>query len=90
MSHTISIEGPVERVGDELMLRIPLSAGGATLAPIARGIGQVEGDNLCIVIKPWLAEKLRLAEGSLVVVDNRGGSLTITRSEMNDREAPRD
>jgi hypothetical protein len=80
----ISIEGPVELVDGKLMIRVPLSAGGDQLAPLARGIGQIEGDCLCVIIQPWLAEKLRIAEGSLVIVDNKDGKFTITRSASND------
>jgi hypothetical protein len=50
----------------------------------ARGIGHVDGEYLNIVIQPWLAEKLRIAAGSLVFVDNRDGKLNITRSASND------
>jgi hypothetical protein len=84
MDDFISIEGPVERVGDDLMIRIPLSAGGDQLASFAREIGKIEEDCLCVVIQPWLAQKLRIGEGSLVVVDNKNGKFTITRSAAND------
>lgn len=84
MPDVISIEGPVERVGDKLMLRIPLTAGGAALALCARGIGATDGDDLNIEIQPWLAEKLRITAGSLVIVDNRNGKFNITRSAAND------
>jgi len=84
MENFISIEGPVELIGGELMLRIPLSAGGHQLAPLTHGIGRIEGDCLCVIIQPWLAEKLRIGEGSLVVVDNKNGKFTITRSASND------
>jgi len=67
-----------------LTIRIPLSIGGAELAPLAHGIGQIDGDNLCVIIKPWLAEQLRIGEGSLVIVDNAAGKLKITRSKAND------
>jgi len=80
MDDFITIEGPVELVGGKLMIRIPLSAGGDQLAPLARGIGQIEGECLCVLIRPWLAEKLRIGEGSLVVVDNKNGKFTIIRS----------
>jgi len=84
VSHSISIERPIERLGEDLILRIPLSEGGAKLAPLARGIGEIEGDSLCVVIKPWMAERLRIDEGSLVIVDNVNGKFTITRSVKND------
>jgi hypothetical protein len=84
MEDPVSIEGPVEVINGNLTLRIPLSVGGDKLAPLARGIGQIEGDLLCVVIQPWLAEKLRIEAGSLVVVDNKNGKLTITRSAAKD------
>ena len=84
MSDKISLEGPVELVDGELILRIPLAAGGDILAPLAHGIGEVDGENLKVVIRPWLAEKLRIGAGSLVFVDNYNGKFTITRSAKND------
>jgi hypothetical protein len=80
----VSIEGPVELVNGQLMLRIPLKVGGDRLAPLAKGVGQVEDGYLCVVLEPWLAEKLRVGEGSIVIVDNVNGKFTITRSEIND------
>jgi hypothetical protein len=68
------------------MLRIPLAAGGDKLAPLALGIGESDGEFLNVVIQPWLAEKLRIAAGSLVVVDNANGKFTITRSGANDEQ----
>jgi hypothetical protein len=50
-----------------------------------QGIGHVLGDNLVVEIQPWLAGKLRVSDGSYVVVDNRNGKFTITRSARNDR-----
>jgi hypothetical protein len=84
MEEIISIEGPVELVEGQLMLRIPLSVGGDKLAPLAKGIGEKDNENLNVIIKPWLAEKLRISEGSLVIVDNKNGKFTITRSAAND------
>jgi hypothetical protein len=80
----ISIEGPVELIDGQLTLLIPLSVGGAQLASLARGIGEVEGEHLKVVIQPWLAEQLRIGAGSLVFVDNKNGKFTITRSAKND------
>jgi hypothetical protein len=88
MTNPISLEGPVELIDGKLTIRIPLAAGGAQLAPLARGIGETDGEYLNVVIQPWLAEKLRVGEGSLVFVDNKNGKFTITRSAANDETAP--
>ena len=84
LSDFISIEGPIEIEPAGLTLRIPLDAGGRELAPYAKGIGGIEGDDLVVVIKPWLADKLRVGPNSLVVVDNIEGKFRITRSAAND------
>ena len=84
MAEVVSLEGPVEMVNGELTILIPLEAGGAVLAPLAKGIGEIDGEFLKVVIRPWLAEKLRIAAGSLVIVDNANGKFTITRSPAND------
>jgi hypothetical protein len=80
----VSLEGPVELIDGELAILIPLDVGGAALAPFAKGIGEIEGPFLKVVIQPWLAEKLRIGVGSLVIVDNLNGKFTITRSAAND------
>ena len=85
MSEPISIQGPVELIDGKLVLRIPRSAGGDALAPLARGIGRIEGQNLVVVIEPWLADNLRIGEGSLVIVDDVNGKFHITRSPDNDQ-----
>jgi hypothetical protein len=84
MPEVTSLQGPLELVDGDLMLRIPLSVGGDKLAPSAKGIATVDGEYLNVVIQPWLAEKLRIGEGSLVFVDNQGGKFNITRSAAND------
>ena len=84
MAEAVSLEGPVELVNGELAILIPLEAGGAALAPFAKGIAEIHGDFLKVVIQPWLAEKLRIGAGSLVIVDNMNGKFTITRSAAND------
>jgi len=85
MPDLISIEGPVELVNGELVLRIPLADGGDKLAPLARDIAESDGQYLTVAIKPWLAQRLRIGVGSLVIVDNQNGKFTITRSAANDR-----
>jgi hypothetical protein len=84
MTDYVSLEGPVELEGDQLVLRIPLQADGEQLAPFAKGIGTVEGEDLVVVIQPWLATLLKIGAGSLVCVDNANGKFNLTRSGSND------
>ena len=83
MPDTISLRGRVELIEGELTLRIPRSLGGDQFALLI-DFGQIEGDYLQVIIPGWLAEKLRIGEGSWVVVDNVNGRFTITRSALND------
>ena len=82
----ISLEGPVELIEGELVLRIPLTAGGLELEPLIRRGARIEGDFLIVSIPPHLAEHLRVGEGSLVIVDNRDNRFRLTRSDANDRD----
>ena len=63
MAEVVSLEGPVEIVDGELAIRIPLEAGGAALAPLAKGIGEIDGEFLKIVIQPWLRRSCALELG---------------------------
>lgn len=87
MAEVVSLEGPVEIFDGELAILIPLQAGGAVLALLAKGIGEIDGEFLKVVIQPWLAQKLRIGAGSLVIVDNVNGKFSITRSAANDEPA---
>ena len=78
MDDIVSIRCRVELLGGDFTLRIPLAAGGDRLAPVASGIGQIEGDYLCVVIRPSLAKDMRITEGRFVVVDNRDGKFNLT------------
>jgi hypothetical protein len=73
-----SLEGPVESIDGKLMLRIPLAAGGARLRRCVRGISYVDDHCLNVIIPDWLAEKLHISDGSIIVVDNRDGRFNIT------------
>jgi hypothetical protein len=75
-----TLKGPVERVGEELVLRIPLSAGGSELIACSRGIGNIDGDYLTVTIRPWLAERLHIVVGTIVDVDNAHGKFNIRRA----------
>lgn len=72
MENAISLEGPVLKVNGELMLLIPLVDGGSELVECSRGISEIQGEFLKIVIPEWLAGMLRIEEGDLVSVQSDG------------------
>jgi len=84
MSPSLSLEGPVEFLDGKLVLRIPLDQGGTDLVPLTRAIASVVGDELVVEIQPWLAEKLGIRAGSMVVVSNLNGRFNLIRSDDND------
>ena len=71
------LEGPVEKIDGKLVLRIPLDAGGAQFVRCTRGISEIEGDCLKIVIQEWLAGTLRIEEGDSVSIDNADGKFNV-------------
>lgn len=75
----VSLEGPVERRGDSLVLCVPLSAGGEQLRHVASSTSYEEDGNLVVVLPNWLAERIKLDEGASVHVDDRWGKLNIAR-----------
>lgn len=77
MSDPIYLSGPVEKIDRELVLRIPLEAGGEHLIACSKGLSRVDGEYLIVVIPEWLAGTLRIEEGSLVSVDNENGKFNI-------------
>lgn len=80
MGEVMSLEGPVFKVNGELMLLIPLDAGGSELVECSRGISEIQGEFLKIVIPEWLAGMLRIEEGDLVCVHNTDGKFHIQAS----------
>jgi hypothetical protein len=74
----IRLIGPLEDEDGRLVLRIPLDVGGTELAPFAAGIGDIQGDVLCIRIPEWLAAKLEMQVGNLVQVGVQDGKLNIS------------
>jgi len=80
MEEVMSLEGPVLKINGELVLMIPLSAGGDELADCSRGISELQGEFLKIIISEWLAGMLRIEEGDLVCVNNTDGKFHITPS----------
>ncbi len=77
MDEITSIKGPVERVNGQLVLRIPLDVGGAKLAKVARGIGEIQGNLLVVTIPAWLAQKIGITKGSIVNIDDADGKFNI-------------
>ena len=77
MEEVMSLEGAVMKVNGELVLFVPLSGGGDELVACARGISEVQGEFLKIVIPAWLAGLLRIEEGDLICVHNSDGRLHI-------------
>jgi len=80
MEELMSLQGPVLKVHGQLMLLIPLEDGGSELIDGSRGISEVEGPCLKIVIPDWLAGMLRIEEGDVVCVSNWDGQLHIEPS----------
>jgi len=80
MDEVMSLEGPVLKVNGELMLLIPLEDGGSELVECSRGISEVQGNFLKIVIPEWLAGMLRIEERDLVCVHNTDGKFHIAPS----------
>lgn len=81
MDKITSLRGPVEFENGELVLNIPLAAGGDQLIECSHGIGVADGEVLRIVIRAWLAEKLGVEEGTVMHVDNANGKFNIRRAE---------
>jgi hypothetical protein len=74
MAEVVSLEGPVEMVNGELTILIPLEAGAAVLAPLAKGIGEIDGEFLKVVIRPWLAENFESPPAASSSSTTRTGS----------------
>ena len=77
----VSLSGPIQTEGDKLVFRVPLNAGGAQLNLVASGISVIEGNDLVIIIPPWLAEKLQIVGGTEVTIDDRSGIFNIHKTE---------
>ena len=80
MDEVMSLEGPVLKIDGELVLVIPLASGGDELIACSRGIAEVQGDFLRVVIPEWLAGMLRIEEGDLVCINNADGTFHIQAS----------
>jgi hypothetical protein len=77
----VSLRGPIKSEGDKLVFRVPLNAGGAKLNLVASGISVIDGNDLVIILPPWLSEKLQIVEGTEVSIDDRSGIFNIHKTE---------
>ncbi|MGB2592632.1 MAG: hypothetical protein WAJ96_18400 [Candidatus Acidiferrum sp.] len=68
----MSLEGPVLKIKGELMLLIPLVDGESDQVECSRGISEVQGEFLKIVIPEWIAGMLEIEEGDFVRVQSDG------------------
>jgi hypothetical protein len=73
MNEVLSLEEPLQIRDGHLVLLIPLDEGGDLLLECSKGISQVDGKYLKIVIPEWLAGLLRVEVGDLVIVENANG-----------------
>ena len=78
------ITGPVEAEDGQLMLRIPMGAGGRAFAPYGEGHTWEEDGHLVVPVSPELAQELGIGEGSLVDVDNVDCRINIRRHDESD------
>lgn len=72
----VRLEGPLEKIGERYLLRIPLDVGGDVLSETTRGIGQVKNDVLEIELPDQLVQNLKLKEGQRLLVHNATGKFT--------------
>jgi hypothetical protein len=79
LDQQVWLEGPVELIDGKLTLAIPLDQGGDRLQESAKSISYIANDCLNVVIPDWLAEKIGVAEGTRVQIDNRDGRFNITK-----------
>ena len=77
MNDITRLQGPVEKIDGKLVLRIPLIAGADQFIDCSKGISEIEGEYLKIVIPEWLSGMLRIDAGSIVSVDNENGKFNI-------------
>ena len=74
----ISLEGPVIKKDGQLLLLIPLTEGGEELKECSKGISEIAGRCLKILLPDWLAKMQPVEEGDLVCINNLNGKLNIS------------
>lgn len=77
LAKIITLEGQVELMNGRFALRIPLELTEKDFVKSAKGTSEIEEGYLKVFIPDWLAEKIDVREGSIVVVDNQRGKFNI-------------
>lgn len=72
----VRIEGPLEKIGERWLMRIPLTVGGDVLSATTSGIGQIKDGVLEIELPNQLVQNLKLKEGQHLWVHNATGEFT--------------
>jgi hypothetical protein len=73
MENMVSLEGPVFEMDGQLMLLVPLESASAEVIEKNRGMAEVCGEFLKIVIPDWLAGVLWIEEGDMVSIQSSNG-----------------
>ena len=84
MAEVVSLEGPVEWPR-RTRTSFPWKPAGLFSRHSRRESARSTASS-CVIIRPWLAEKLRIAAGSLVIVDNANGKFTLRAARLMTRE----
>ena len=66
----------------DVVIRIPLDAGGEQLRLVCEAISEIDADDLVVPIPDWLAKKIQVGEGTMVYVDDRDGKFNITKAPV--------
>jgi hypothetical protein len=83
MSEPTYLKGPLASVDGNLVLLIPLLAGGNQFIDCTRGIGSVEGEYLKVTIPDWMSSKMGFKNGTLLRINNEGGKLNIEAADIS-------
>jgi len=69
----------VQTLNGHLVVYVPLDRGGRQLASVTRGLSDIEGADLKIVIPEWLAQEIDVQDGTDISIDCQNGQFRLTR-----------
>lgn len=73
------LQARVQTLNGHLVVYVPLDRGGRELVSVTRGLSDIEGADLKIVIPEWLAREIDVRDGIDVAIDCRNGQFSLTR-----------